>query len=320
MKTIGVLTSGGDSPGMNACIAAVACNAARKRLRVVGILGGFDGLVEGRGTELDEKCVSDIAGRGGTILQTSRNGDLKTRLSASDIPDTFGRLGVDSLIALGGGGSMVAAKMVADTGFPVIAVPCTIDNDIEGTHYTIGFDTACNHSVRAANDIMDTAESLPGRVFLIETLGGDTGHLAVASAYAIGADAVVVPELKADIAGMCRRIKTEMDSGKACAIIVIAEGAGPSQKLADQIAEVTGRRVRPTVLGHAQRGGHPSYWDRTTARRFGEMAVQLLLDGGSGAMTALVGGSLTDVPLCIPVGASRALDVDTYHIINRSAQ
>ncbi|MDO8630387.1 MAG: ATP-dependent 6-phosphofructokinase, partial [Phycisphaerales bacterium] len=304
-----------DSPGMNACIAAVVRLAARNSLRVVGVLDGFGGFVEGRGIDLDEVCVSGAAGRGGTILQTSRNGDLKEKLSPGDPRGMFGRLGIDSLIVMGGGGSMVA-----DAGFPIVGVPCTIDNDVEGTHYTVGFDTACNHAVRAANDILDTAESLPGRVFLIEMLGGDTGHLAVASAFAIGADAVLVPEAKADLAGICGRIKEDMDGGKPYDIIVVAEGVGASQKLVEQVAELTGRRVRPTVLGHAQRGGSPSHWDRTMARRFGEMAALLLLDGESDVMTALVGGSLVDVPLSVAIGAKKALDMDTYNIINRSAK
>lgn len=212
---------------------------------------------------------------------------------------------------------MVAAAAIAGLGLPVAAVPCTIDNDVEGTDYTIGFDTACNHVVRAANDIVDTAESLPGRVFLVETLGGDTGHIAIAGAYAVGADAVIVPEVKLDLSAVCGRLRTEMEGGRPYSLIVVAEGAGPAQNLASPIAELVGKRVRVTALGHAQRGGSPSYWDRKMARDFGEMVVRLLADGESGVMTALKSGALIDVPLSVPAAGRKQIDMDAYRLVNR---
>ncbi|MDO8684048.1 MAG: ATP-dependent 6-phosphofructokinase [Armatimonadota bacterium] len=317
MKSIGILTSGGDCPGMNACIAAIVGCARQEGYKTVGVLKGFHGLIEGNAMELDERCVSGIAGRGGTILGTSRNGSLKAKLTSDNLALMFDRIGIDALIVLGGGGSISGAKAVADAGFPVIAIPCTIDNDIQGTDYTIGFDTACNHVIRAANDITDTAESLEERVFLIETLGGDTGHIALAGAYAISGDAALVPEVKYDLKYICNRIKVEMDAGKPYSMIVVAEGAGPAQDLARLIAELIGRRVRVTVLGHAQRGGSPTYWDRKISRKFGEMAVELLANGETAAMTAMLGSSFVEVPLSVPVGSKKPLDLETYNLVNK---
>lgn len=301
---------------MKACIAAIVRRAHMKNLKTVGILRGFEGLVSGAAMALDMHAVSGISGRGGTILQTSRNGALKSKLEAGELRRLFDAIGIDALIVLGGGGSLIAAKMIADAGLSIVAIPCTIDNDILGTDYTIGFDTACNKVISAANDIIDTAESLEGRVFLIETLGGDTGHIASATAYAIGADAVLVPEFETNLSVACERIKLQMDSGKPHATMVVAEGAGPAQDLAAPIAEIVGRRVRVTALGHAQRGGSPTYWDRRIARAFGERAVDLLIDGECDSMTALSGGSLTEVPLSVAVSGKKPLDISKYALIN----
>ncbi|MDO8585671.1 MAG: ATP-dependent 6-phosphofructokinase [Armatimonadota bacterium] len=320
MKTIGILTSGGDSPGMNACIAAVVRRSEVRGLKSVGILRGFEGLVGGSAMQLDAHSVSGIAGRGGTILETSRDGSLKARLEVGALGRMFAAVGIDALIVLGGGGSISAARGISDAGLPVIAVPCTIDNDIAGTDYTIGFDSACNRVIAAANDIADTAESLGGRIFLIETLGGESGHIAISSAYAIGADAVLVPEIKPDLPVLCGRLKAEMDAGKTYVVIVVAEGAGPAPNLIEPIAELVGRRVRVTALGHAQRGGPPTYWDRKMARAFGERAVDLLIDGECDAMTALAGGVLTETPMSVPVSTKKPLDEKTYELINTGAK
>jgi 6-phosphofructokinase 1 len=302
---------------MNACIAAIVCSAAKKDIRAVGLLKGFEGFVNSSAVELDEKAVSGIAGRGGTILGTSRNGALKTRLESTELRRVYESLGIDSLVVLGGGGSITAAKQIEDAGFPVVAIPCTIDNDVAGTDYTIGFDSACNHVIRMANDITDSAEALDGRVFVIETLGGDTGHIAVASAYAIGADAVLVPEMEPDLPQICGRIKAEMDVGKPYSVIVVAEGAGPAQGLVERLTEMLGRRVRVTSLGHAQRGGSPTYWDRKMARAFGEMAVDTLTSGASGTMTAMRDGEVNSVPLSVPTSGAKAFDLATYNLVNR---
>jgi 6-phosphofructokinase 1 len=228
----------------------------------------------------------------------------------------FDGIGIEALAILGGGGSLVAAKMIADAGFPVVAVPCTIDNDILGTYYTIGFDSACNRVISAGNDIVDTAEALEGRVFLLETLGGDTGHIATAAAYAISADAVLVPEVEAELPVLCERIRLQMDAGKPYAVIVVAEGAGPAQSLVDPIAKMIGRRVRVTALGHAQRGGAPTYRDRTMAREFGERAVELLRAGECDMMVAMASGSVTEVPLSVPCAGRKPLDVTSYIVVN----
>ncbi|MCE5199614.1 ATP-dependent 6-phosphofructokinase, partial [bacterium] len=282
LKTIGILTSGGDAPGMNACIATIAALAEKHGLDVRGIFRGFRGLVEGDtipiGTEL-----SGLARRGGSFLGTSRKGSVEQALEEAGVEEVLNRAKIDGLIVLGGGGSLDATFHMSSHGARVIGIPCTIDNDVYGTDYALGFDSAVNKVLRAADEIMDTAESLSERVFMIETLGGNAGHMAIAAAYSAGADAVFIHEVTPDVDGAAERIKAKMDSGGTHGLVVLGENLG-TVDIAQRLEECTGKRIRLTVLGHTLRGGNPTYVDRCLAREFGEAAFNLLVSGESGRM------------------------------------
>ena len=311
MKTIGLLTSGGDAPGANACVAAAAAHAERHGVSVRGIMGGFRGLVQANSVPVGSE-LAGLARRGGSFLGVSRNGALEQELAQQGIAAAMSRCCVDGLVVLGGGGSLCAAARASAAGAPVVGVPCTIDNDVFGTDYSIGFDSAVNKAVRAADEILDTAESLSERVFIIETLGGKAGHIALATAYAVGADAVFVPEVELNVAEAARRIKAKTDAGATHGLVVLCENLGTND-IARELEEIVGRRVRITVLGHTQRGGNPTYFDRARAREFGEVAVDTLLRGDHGTMVAYVGGRTISVPLCEVAGKTRPLDVAKYH-------
>lgn len=314
MKTIGLLTSGGDAPGMNACIAAAVEAAEKRGIRVRGIIAGFRGLLETNsipiGTEL-----AGLARRGGSFLGTSRNGNLEKELAEQGIASAMSRCCVDGLVVLGGGGSLGAAARIAADGAPVVGVPCTIDNDVQGTDYCLGFDSAVNKALRAADEILDTAESLSERIFIIETLGGKTGHIAVAAAYAAGADAVFVHEIQPDIEGAARKIKTKMDAGGTHGLVFLCENLGTSE-IAAKLESIAGRRVRITVLGHTQRGGNPTYLDRALAREFGELAVETLVTGDYGKMVAYKAGDVTTIHLSEAVSKTKELDIAKYKAVN----
>lgn len=298
---------------MNACIAAAVARAEKHGLQVRGIIGGFAGLVQANsipiGTEL-----AGLARRGGSFLGTSRNGNRERELANQGVAASMARCCVDGLIVLGGGGSLGAAARVAEEGAAVVGVPCTIDNDIYGTDYCLGFDSAVNKALRAADEILDTAESLSERIFIIETLGGATGHMALATAYAVGADAVFVPEVEPDVEGAARRIKAKMDAGGTHGLVVLTENLGTAE-IAGRLEKIAERRVRVTVLGHVQRGGNPTYLDRMLAREFGEMAVEQLASGGAGTMVTCTGGRIATVALSEVAGRRRELDMAKYRAV-----
>lgn len=314
MKTIGVLTSGGDAPGMNACIAAVADSAQRRGVHVRGVFRGFVGLLEGNNLPLGDE-IDGLARRGGSFLGTSRNGDVKKGLETRGHERLFESCGIEGLIVLGGGGSLEAAARMADAGARVIGVPCTIDNDVPGTDYCIGFDSALNRALRSVDEILDTAESLSDRVFLVETMGGNTGHLALGTAFAAGADAVFIPEEPIDICSAAQRIRAKMDAGGTHGMVITCEDMG-TDEIAAKLEEGTGRRVRVTVLGHIQRGGNPSALDRTMARLFGESAVEMILAGETGQMVGYSNEHTYSMALADVVGKSRAIDLVKYRALN----
>ncbi|MCE5321763.1 ATP-dependent 6-phosphofructokinase [bacterium] len=315
VKTIGLLTSGGDAPGMNACIATIAARAEKLGLEVRGIFRGLQGLVNADtipiGVELE-----GLARRGGSFLGTSRNGRLESKLIDMGIEEAMKHCGVDGLIVLGGGGTLEALGKLAIGGAPIIGVPCTIDNDIFGTDYALGFDSAVNKALRAADEIMDTAESLSERVFMIETLGGRAGHMALETAYSAGADAVFVHEVEPGIDAAINKIKTKMDAGGTHGLVVLCENLG-LESIARQLEEGTGRRIRITVLGHTLRGGNPTYFDRNLARQFGETAFDLLVSGETEKMVACVGKDIVSVPLEHIAGKKRDLDMHKYDFVNQ---
>ena len=312
VKTVAVLTSGGDAPGMNACIATVAQCVEQQGAESRGIFGGFRGLLDGRsipiGTEL-----SGLARRGGTFLGSCGTAGIGEELAGRSIPALLNS--VDALVVIGGGGSLGLAAQLSAAGVPVVGVPCTIDNDVPGTDYCLGFDSAVNKAVRAADELMDTAESIPERVFMPETMGGGTGHLAISAAYAVQADAVFVHELTPAVDRAAAKIKAKMDVGGTHGLVVLCEGLD-TVEIANRLEAQTGRRVRPTVLGHVQRGGSPTWLDRTLARAFGEAAVSMIFSGETGKVVAIRGGDVVSIPLVDIAAKPREIDRRKYDAVN----
>lgn len=308
--TIGLLTSGGDAPGMNACIATIAGCAERRGVDVRGILGGFRGLLQANTIPIGSE-LSGLARRGGTFLGTARNGDVEDDIAEQGAADALSRCCVDGLIVLGGGGSITGAARLAAKGIEVVAIPSTIDNDIFGTDYAIGFDSAVSKAVRAADEILDTAESLAERIFIIETLGGRTGHMAIAAAYASGADAVFIHEIPPDVECTAQRIKAKMEAGGSHGLVVVCEDLG-TDEIARKLEASAARRVRVTTLGHTMRGGSPTTLDRTLARSYGEAAIEMLLSGDSGRMVRCSGSEVGSIALSEVAGRTREIDRGKY--------
>lgn len=294
MKTIAVLTSGGDAPGMNAAIRAVVRNGIYYGLTVKGVFRGYSGLIHGDFCEMELGSVGDIIHRGGTILHTARCEEFRTLEGQKKAVEQLRRHGVDGLIAIGGDGTFRGAQRLAELGIPVIGVPATIDNDIGGTDFTIGFDTAINTVISAIDRIRDTATSHE-RMFVIEVMGRLAGDIALWAGLAGGAEAILLPEEPFDLQEIIMRIKQTTQRGKKHSIIIVAEGAASGVEIAKTIQESTGFETRVTVLGHVQRGGSPTAFDRVLASRMGAEAVELLLNGKSNQMVAIQNGEVLGI-------------------------
>ncbi|MEK7793677.1 MAG: 6-phosphofructokinase, partial [Candidatus Hydrogenedentota bacterium] len=299
MKRIGVLTSGGDSPGMNAAIRAVTRAAIYHGLEVVGIERGYQGLVDSMLRPLYLRSVSGIINRGGTILRTARCQEFYEIDGREAAAKTLDEERIDGLVVIGGDGSYRGAEALEqEHGSRCIGLPGTIDNDIGGTDYTIGFDTALNTAIEAIDRIRDTAGSHE-RVFFVEVMGRGSGYIAIMSAIAGGAEHVLVPETPTSIETLIARIKQGQETGKTSHIIVVAEGdeAGGAMEIARKVeagSDIRGTRV--TVIGHLQRGGGPTAFDRILASRMGVFAVEKLLAGEAGKMVGIRGGQLVLKP------------------------
>lgn len=289
MKKIGVLTSGGDSPGMNAAIRAVVRCSICHGLKVAGIRCGYTGLIEDDMVDMDLPSVGGIINRGGTILMSARCEEMKTEAGMEKAVQTLKKHELEGLVVIGGDGSFRGAHELNMRGIATIGVPATIDNDITGTDFTIGFDTAVNTALEAIDKIRDTASSHK-RLFLIEVMGRATGFLALQCSVAGGAEAVLIPETESDIDALCQKIVAGHKRGKTSSIVIVAEGdeAGGAFKVSQKIGERTGFEVRVSVLGHLQRGGSPTALDRVLASRLGAAAVEELIKGSSGKMVGLV--------------------------------
>ncbi|HKK72292.1 MAG TPA: 6-phosphofructokinase [Candidatus Krumholzibacteria bacterium] len=297
MKKIAVMTSGGDAAGMNAAVRAVVRTAVYHGIEVVGVQRGFVGLCEGSFEAMDANSVGGILHHGGTILRTFRCPDFQQPTTREAARDRFLDLGVEGLVVIGGDGSFRGAHCIdTEWDIPTVGVPATIDNDIDGTDYSIGYDTALNIAVDAVDKIRDTATS-HGRIFCIEVMGRNSGMLAIATGLCSGAEEVIVPEMPFNINEMCQRIEGGYDRGKKHAIIIIAEGAARADEIATGLKLILSRDVRVVVLGHIQRGGEPSAFDRILASRLGTAAVQKLLSGKRDVMVGLVGGEIFTTPL-----------------------
>ncbi|KUK36538.1 MAG: 6-phosphofructokinase, partial [Thermacetogenium phaeum] len=278
VNRIGMLTSGGDAPGMNAAIRAVVRKSIYHGLEVVGIKRGFDGLLKKEFVKLQLGSVADIIHRGGTILHTARSEEFKTEEGQRKGVNNLRDGGIDGLVVIGGDGSFKGALALAKLGVPVIGVPATIDNDVGGTDLTIGFDTAVNNVVDAINKIRDTATSHE-RIFIIEVMGRHAGHIALYAGLSGGAESILVPEIPVDIDEVIFKLQRGINRGKLHSIIIVAEGAASGLAIGEEIKKRMGQETRVTILGHLQRGGTPTALDRMLASCMGAKAVDLLLEG-----------------------------------------
>jgi len=286
MKKIGILTSGGDCSGMNAAIRSATRTALGHGVQVVGFRKGYAGLLKGEYLEMETKEVAGILHRGGTFLQSARSEEFRTVLGREKAVRHLEEIGVDGLVVIGGDGSLNGALALHRMGVPVIGIPASIDNDIPFTDMALGVDTALNNIIYAVDCIKDTASS-HDRAFVIEVMGRNSGYLASMSAIATGAEYAIIPEVECDITDLCNQLRLRYEEGRSNAIIILAEGAGRAQNIADTIKDAIGFETRVTVLGHYQRGGAPSVFDRLLGSRLGHGAVELLLAGQRGKMVGL---------------------------------
>lgn len=293
LKKIGVLTSGGDAPGMNAAIRAVVRKAIYHNLEVYGVFGGYTGLINGTIKEMDLGSVGDIIHRGGTILYSARCEEFKQKEGQQVGIEQLKKFGIEGLVVIGGDGSYRGAKALTELGYPCVGVPGTIDNDIPGTQFTIGFDTALNTVIDAIDKIRDTATSHE-RTFIIEVMGRDAGDIALWSGLAGGAETILIPEESYSIHTIVERLRKGAERGKKHSIIIVAEGAGSGIDIAKQIKELANLDTRVSVLGHMQRGGSPTATDRVLASRLGARAVELLMDKKGGRAVGIVNNAIVD--------------------------
>lgn len=336
MKRLGVLTGGGDCPGLNPVIRAVVKKAHLDGYEVLGIKNGWKGIIEGDVTPLDPRSVSGILPKGGTILGTSRTNPYKKEGAVQKIKDNFKKFGLDALIAIGGEDTLGVANRLVKEGLKVVGVPKTIDNDLSETDYTFGFDTAINIVMECIDRLHTTAES-HNRIMVAEVMGRHAGWIAVHAGIAGGADIILIPEVPINIDEVCAMIKKRHESGKNFSIVVVAEGAkfgadqevlqteklddfghcrlgGIGQSLGELIEEKTGYETRVTVLGYIQRGGSPTAFDRVLGTRFGVKAVELVNQGKFGFMVSLKGNKIAEVPIEKAVGTLKTVDKDFYEM------
>lgn len=313
MKTIAVLTSGGDAPGMNAAIRAVVRMGLYKGLRVMGVKRGYSGLINGEIFEMNRTSVSDIIQKGGTILRTSRCDEFKTEKGREKATKVLQVFGIDGLVVIGGDGSFKGAKSLSKLGVSTIGIPGTIDNDLSYTDYTIGFDTALNTALDAINKIRDTSTSHE-RISIVEVMGKNCGDIALFAGLAGGAEKVIIPEKGFELNELCKMILEGKQKGKLHSLIIIAEGVGGLEDLAIHLEEVTGIETRSTTLGHIQRGGSPSAFDGILASRMGARAVELLVEGKSSRVIGLRAGQITDDDIDEALAMPSRFDDKLYEI------
>lgn len=303
MKRLAVLTSGGDCSGMNATIRAVVRAGLANNIEVIGIHKGYQGVLDRNHQLLTTKSVSGKLQLGGTFLQSARCKEMLTEAGQRLASENLKGLGIEGLVVIGGDGSHRGALTLQQRGIPVIAIPASIDNDIPFTDMSLGVDTALNNILHAVDCLKDTASS-HDRTFVVETMGRNCGYLALASAVATGAEYALIPEFPYDIDEICMALRRRFQEGRDNSILMVAEGAGKAQNIADQIKDRIGFETRIMVLGHYQRGGSPSTFDRILAARFGVAAVEALLRGESGKMVGLSCGNLvlTEIEQTIATG------------------
>ena len=313
MKTIGVLTSGGDAPGMNAAVRAVVRTAASLGMTVKGIRRGYNGLIEGDIIDLDIRSVSDIIHRGGTVLYTARSPRFKTEEGMAEAIANCKKFGIEGIAVIGGDGSYRGARDLSLRGIPCVGIPGTIDNDISSTQYTIGFDTAMNTAMEMVDKIRDTAQS-HDRCSVVEVMGRRAGYIALQTGIAVGATAILVPEVEVKIEDVIQKIRDTQKTGKKHFIVVVAEGIGGVEDIAKKIEESTGIESRATVLGHVQRGGSPTVRDRVMATQMGYAAVELLNKGIGNRVICYRDGKIVNEDIYEALNMKKPFDDDMYNI------
>ena len=312
---IGVLTSGGDAPGMNPAVRAVARTAIANGIECVGIRRGWQGLINSDFVPLDAASVGHILSPGGTILYTARSEDFMTEKGRLKAVSTCKMLGLDGIVAIGGDGTFRGALELSRLGVPVVGVPATIDNDIGCTNYTIGFDTACNTAIDYIDRLRDTMQSHE-RCSVVEVMGRNAGFLALYVGISIGATAVLVPERELDFEhDIVERIRNARLAGSTHFMIVVAEGVGSAVEIGKQIHEAIGISPRVTVLGHIQRGGSPNARDRETATRMGYFAVKAMAEGRANCIIGTRGGDLVETPIEEALVMKKHLQMDRYEVL-----
>lgn len=320
IRRIGVLTSGGDAPGMNAAIRAVVRSCAFYEVACVGIYRGYQGLIERDFEELSARSVRNVINRGGTFLKSARCDEFMSKEGRAKAYENLHKSDIDGLVVIGGDGSFTGALLLNEEhGFPVVGIPATIDNDINGTDFTIGYDTALNTVVDAIDKIRDTASS-HNRLFLVEVMGRDAGDIALNSGVGAGAEEILIPEEERGISNLLESLEKSRKSGKTSSIIVVAEGEKSGKnifELAEYIGEnLHGYDIRVSVLGHIQRGGAPSCYDRVLASKLGVGAVEALLNGEKNVMVGITSRTVTSVDFEIAIKKQRPMDKDLRRVLN----
>ena len=315
VRAIGVLTSGGDAPGMNAAVRAVTRAALNKGIKVYGIRRGYNGLINDDVFEMNLRSVSDIIHRGGTVLYTARSPEFKTDEGQSKALETCKKYGIDGCVVIGGDGSYRGARALSLKGIPCIGLPGTIDNDIACTDETIGFDTAMNTAVEMIDKLRDTAQSHE-RCSVCEVMGRNAGDIALHTGIAVGATAILVPEVEMSFEQILNKIEQSERTGKEHFIVVVAEGVGHVSELAKKIEEKTGIETRATVLGHVQRGGNASLRDRVLASMMGHKAVELLAQGIGNRVVAINNSKIVDFDIYEALEMKPKFDIDLYNLAN----
>ena len=318
MKSIAVLTSGGDAPGMNACVRSVVRNALYLGVDVYGVKYGYNGMIEGDIYKMKSFSVSNIIQRGGTILKSARSQGFMTPEGRKKAFEQLQKRGIEGLVAIGGDGTFTGANLFYEEyGLPVIGIPGTIDNDLFGSDYTIGFDTAVNTALSAIDSIRDTANS-HDRVFFIEVMGRNSGYIAIQCGIGGGAEMVMVPETATTVDDVIQNLKEGRDKDKTSSIIVVAEGEvhGNAHEIADKVlSELPELDIRVSTLGHVQRGGTPTAFDRILASRLGMAAVEGLVNGKKGMMVGIVDNQIQYTSFKIAISKSKPIDEDMLRMV-----
>jgi len=317
IKKIGVLTSGGDSPGMNAAIRAVVRAGFYYELEMFGIYRGYEGMIQGDIKKLDSRYITHILERGGTFLKSARSAEFRTPEGRKKAYENLKSHGIDALVVIGGDGSLTGAhKFYEEYGIPAIGLPGTIDNDLSGTDLTIGFDTACNTAIEAIDKIRDTATS-HDRLFFVEVMGRDAGFIAINAGIGSAAAAILIPERKTPIETLIEKLKTRSKAKKSSNIVIVAEGgkSGSAQQIADEVKSFLPHYdIKVTILGHLQRGGSPTSLDRLLASKLGVAAVEGLLQGKYDVMAGMINNKIVYTPIVKAIVDDKEVDEEDLRI------